>query len=215
MSLRRPLSRLFPSSITDPYSHGRHHITVLPVYIIFSKQDWIPLETKVRLLEWKIRLDLLKYPTHGCPEFSLDKIMSYTPKDKGANPERGKPATSCDAGMPTIFFPWLTSFPPTNPDLVARVHALDHEDGHAIKLLRAVVVGRQFTRPFRGQDDDSNSAQLQLRDDAVYDKLLHLVADAVESDNDTRWVRGAGYADAWKVGSSDIYFLSFCKRSAF
>ena len=144
-----------------------HHINVLPIYIVLSKQDWIPLETKVRLLEWKIRIDLLQYAARSCPELSLDKITSYTPKDKNADPEH---------------------------DLVARVHALDQDDGHAIKLLRAVAVGKQFTKPFR----DDAAAQLRLRDDAVYDKLLHLATDAVESGDSERWVRGAGDAGAWK-----------------
>jgi len=148
-----------------------HHINVLSIYIVLSKQDWIPLDAKVRLLEWKIRMDLLQYAARACPSLSLDRISSYFPKQPKSDPNRG---------------------------LVTRIHSLDDDDGHAIKLFRAVGVGRQFTKPFWA------SGKLQLDSDAVYDKLYHLVADAVESGDGPRWVRGAGDEGAWKdVPSAD------------
>ncbi|RYP69759.1 hypothetical protein DL769_005190 [Monosporascus sp. CRB-8-3] len=60
-----------------------HHINVCPVFLVINAQDWIPLESKVRLLEWKIRLDLVQYAARACPELSLGRIAAYEPKDKG------------------------------------------------------------------------------------------------------------------------------------
>ncbi|KAH7033090.1 uncharacterized protein B0I36DRAFT_361808 [Microdochium trichocladiopsis] len=148
-----------------------HHINVLPIYIVLGQQDWIPLDVKVRLLEWKIRIDLLQYAARVCPELSLDKITSYTPKNPTREPDH---------------------------DLVVRVHNIDHDDGHAIKLLRAVGAAKKFTEPFRRDVNSAAQLHLQLRDDAIYNKIYHLVADAVESGESGRWIRGAGDPEAWQ-----------------
>lgn len=80
-----------------------HHINVLSIYIVLSKQDWIPLAAKVRLLEWKIRMDLLQYAARSCPKLSLDKINSYSPKQPESDPNRGKSITNL-AGEPDLYF---------------------------------------------------------------------------------------------------------------
>lgn len=45
-----------------------------------NAQDWIPPETKARLLEWKIRMDLLQYAARGVPELSAEKLAAYQPR---------------------------------------------------------------------------------------------------------------------------------------
>ena len=59
-----------------------HHVTSAPFFTTVNSQDWISLGTKVRLLEWKIRMDLVQYAARGAPELSLDAIASYQPKPK-------------------------------------------------------------------------------------------------------------------------------------
>jgi hypothetical protein len=72
---------IFRGELTD----DRHHVNASPIFVTLSAQDWIPAETKARLLEWKIRMDLLEYAARGAPELSLEKLASYQPK----KPEAG------------------------------------------------------------------------------------------------------------------------------
>ncbi|OTB14049.1 hypothetical protein K445DRAFT_319583 [Daldinia sp. EC12] len=97
-----------------------HHINVNPIYVALNKQDWIPIESKVRLIEWKIRLDLLQYAVQACPPLELDNIAAYVPQ----------------AGKLT----------PANEQL-SQIHNLD-EDGHGIKLFRAFGVGQTLCEKY-------------------------------------------------------------------
>lgn len=50
-----------------------------------NAQDWIPPETKARLLEWKIRMDLLQYVARGAPELSAERLAAYQPRKPGGS----------------------------------------------------------------------------------------------------------------------------------
>lgn len=58
-----------------------HFVNAAPMYLFINSQPWTPVETKIRLLEWKIRLDILLYAAIGVPDLSLDDIRAYQPKD--------------------------------------------------------------------------------------------------------------------------------------
>ncbi|KAH8664157.1 HypA protein [Xylariales sp. PMI_506] len=98
-----------------------HHVNVSPIFITLNSQDWVPIEVKIRLLEWKIRLDLLQFTTRGSAELSIDKIASYVPKDP-----------SCRK----------------TTDLLPRMHKFV-DDGHATKLFRALEIGRKACEPYQ------------------------------------------------------------------
>ncbi|EGP85601.1 uncharacterized protein MYCGRDRAFT_44609 [Zymoseptoria tritici IPO323] len=88
----------------------------------FLKQDWLSEVNKVRLLEWKIRLDLAMYASRRSPEVRLDLIRDYKPcKPSG----------------------W--------DEIQARVCALP-DDGHASKLVRAIAHGEQICEPYEESD---------------------------------------------------------------
>ncbi|KAK1760877.1 HypA protein [Echria macrotheca] len=91
-----------------------HHVNVSPIFPTLNAHPWIPTQTKARLLEYKIRLDLADYAARGAPDFSPSKIASYTPRDE--NNRDQKPL-----------------------DIIARLHDFD-DDGHAIKLGRAALI---------------------------------------------------------------------------
>ncbi|ORY71923.1 HypA protein [Pseudomassariella vexata] len=139
-----------------------HHVNVSPIFIVLNKQDWISTENKVRILEWKIRMDLLQYAARGCPKILVDKIALYVPKDKNPGP--------------TI-------------ELLPRMHNLV-EDGHAIKLFRAIGVGQHVSKPYEDEQG------MFIKGD-LWNKVGHLVADSVEAPGPT-WVRNAGFDEAWK-----------------
>src|SRR5690606_40188180 len=43
-----------------------------------NQQDWIPTEIKVRLLEWKVRYDLILYASRRAPKLYIDEVRNYT-----------------------------------------------------------------------------------------------------------------------------------------
>ncbi|KAI1505859.1 HypA protein [Biscogniauxia marginata] len=101
-----------------------HHVNVNPIFVVINKQEWISTANKVRLLEWKIRLDLVQYAARGCPPLSLDSIASYVPRDKNPGPAI---------------------------ELLPRIHAL-HEDGHVSKLFRAVGIGHEISKKYEDRE---------------------------------------------------------------
>ncbi|KAJ4395455.1 hypothetical protein N0V85_006551 [Neurospora sp. IMI 360204] len=101
-----------------------HHVTSAPFFTTVNAQDWISLDTKVRLLEWKIRMDLVQYAARGAPELSLDAITSYKPEEKKAS------------GTPE--------------EIISNLHFFE-DDGHSIKLARAARICQLY---YQTRDDD-------------------------------------------------------------
>lgn len=66
----------------------RHHVTSAPIFVTLNKQDWISTEQKIRMLEWKIRLDIVQYIARGSPKLSVEKIARYVPKDEASSANR-------------------------------------------------------------------------------------------------------------------------------
>ncbi|KAK4179539.1 hypothetical protein QBC36DRAFT_343716 [Triangularia setosa] len=105
-----------------------HHVNASPFFVTVNKMDWVPIKTKKRLLEWKIRMDLLQFVARGCPELRLERLEGYTPN----KPDQGETNKKVE-------------------EIVARLHSFG-DDGHAIKLGRATVVCRNICRPYEERD---------------------------------------------------------------
>lgn len=101
-----------------------HHVNASPIFLALNSQDWISAETKARILEWKIRMDVIQYAARAAPPLDLGNITRYQPK-KDVN---------------------ATPF-----DTVSRLHDLP-EDGHAIKLARAALICRDAVKPYEGKE---------------------------------------------------------------
>lgn len=142
-----------------------HHVNSGPFFVTLNRQDWIPVEVKVRLLEWKIRMDLIQYTARGSPELGTQKIRDYVPKSRDPGPA---------------------------VELLPRMHALV-DDGHAIKLFRAVGIGKEVSKLYETKD------WLVMKGD-MWNQVAHMVVDSVESRGPT-FVRNAGFEEAWKVSS--------------
>ncbi|KAI0377468.1 hypothetical protein F5Y04DRAFT_264337 [Hypomontagnella monticulosa] len=138
-----------------------HLVNVCPALITINSFDWVPLEDKVRLLEWLIRMDILQYAAAACPPLPLERLSSYVPKDKKAGPAN---------------------------DQLPRLFNLE-EDGHAIKLFRAVRLGKTISEKY----DDKG--WIKIKGD-MWEKLSHLVVDAVEAGG-PRWIFCTGDPTTW------------------
>lgn len=79
---------MLPNLLTR-LSGSRHHVNAAPMCAVLNRQDWVPANVKARVLEWKIRMDLIEYVARGSPEFDLDSVLAYVPRDvtPGSRPE--------------------------------------------------------------------------------------------------------------------------------
>ncbi|MCJ1380737.1 hypothetical protein MMC17_003845 [Xylographa soralifera] len=103
-----------------------HCVNCSIFFSAFLRQPWISSANKIRLLEWKGRLDLTMYTSRHCPPPLLDDIINYQPR------EAGKSGTSWEGVIHRVL---------NHPD-----------DGHASKLVRAIAHGEQVCKPFEGSE---------------------------------------------------------------
>lgn len=176
-----------------------HHVNSSPIFVTINNQDWIPDETKARLLEWKIRMDLVQYAARGVPELGLDKLREYKPRSprdgeslQGEFVEDIKYLKVCVCVC--VFEPrYLIRV--GKVDIISRLHTYP-DDGHAIKLGRAAVICRNICKKYEEEGKD----WVQIRGEDMWKKVCHLIVDSVESPGAT-WVQNAGFEEAWGVCS--------------
>ncbi|CAF9922935.1 MAG: hypothetical protein HETSPECPRED_005195 [Heterodermia speciosa] len=139
-----------------------HCVNCSIFFSVFLKAPWISDKNKVRLLEWKGRNDLALYASRRSPKPLLDEIQNYKP----VKPQQ----SSWDA-------------------VIERM--ISHEDdGHGIKLVRAIRHGQEICKPYDGKPS------FRVRN-GMWDKLGNIAIDSVENSGDT-WVRSAGFDEAWE-----------------
>ncbi|EED17960.1 HypA-like protein, putative [Talaromyces stipitatus ATCC 10500] len=83
-------------------------------------RPWISTRAKVRLLEWKGRMDLLLYASRHCPPLYLSEVTSY-------------------------------SIAKTWDEVIQAGNTHKEDDGHVVKLIRAIAHGEQITDPLEKQ----------------------------------------------------------------
>ncbi|KAF2209153.1 hypothetical protein CERZMDRAFT_100670 [Cercospora zeae-maydis SCOH1-5] len=103
-----------------------HNVTSSIFLTVFAQQDWITLEDKVRLVEWKARMDLVWYAASGAAPLDLNFLTGYKPTHS--------------AGMS-----WT--------DLYQAINGT-HDDGHVAKFVRAIKNGESVAKAFEGADRD-------------------------------------------------------------
>jgi hypothetical protein len=100
-----------------------HAVTSSIFFTVLIRQDWISIEDRVRLVEWKGRLDLAWYAVSGCAELHIEDVIDY--KDPAS--------TNMD---------WSALYRAVN---------LEHDDGHVAKFIRALKNGEEVCRLFEQQ----------------------------------------------------------------
>jgi Questin oxidase-like len=89
-------------------------------FTVLIRQDWIKLEDRVRLVEWKARLDLAWYAVSGSAALDEKWVSDYSNAESD--------------GMG-----WEDLFTAVNEE---------HDDGHAPKFIRALKNGEQECRKY-------------------------------------------------------------------
>ncbi|KAL3423055.1 HypA protein [Phlyctema vagabunda] len=143
------------------YMHSVNSSIFFPV---FNAQPWLSTENKIRLLQWKGYFDLTLYASRGAPAPLLEDIVGYTPKDMEAGGGE-----------------W--------PGVLNRLMAFQ-DDGHAIKLGRAVKNADNYTSKYE------NEPGFKIKG-FMWEKIANMIIDSVEDTGDT-WVRNAGFKEAWE-----------------
>lgn len=97
-----------------------HDVTSSIFLTVLIKQPWISIENKVRLVEWKSRMDLVWYATCGAAELRIEDADDY-------------------AGTSSANMDWAALFSVINKM---------HDDGHVAKYVRALKNGEEVSKPF-------------------------------------------------------------------
>ena len=169
-----------------------HSVNTSIFFSAFHSQPWLTTVNKVRLLEWKGRFDLAMYVSQGCPEPLLSEITNYNPKNtlKGDTTWAG---------------------------IINRVLRFE-DDGHASKLIRTFAHGKRICKPYEGSEKFRIKGDMwkKLANMGMYTHMpacqviyafyylvkyklkitIHVAIDSVEDTGD-RWVRSAGFTEAW------------------
>lgn len=133
-------------------------------------------------------MDLIQYLARGCPDFSVEKILSYLPKEKTEITVRGKYRFIMTLN---ILNTWMKTALTQYLDIGTNLHSLG-DDGHAIKQARAVSVCHEGMKMY----EDKSWAI--LKGDHIWEQIQYMVIDAVQGPG-RLYVRGAGWEEAWKV----------------
>ena len=145
-----------------------HCVTSALLVSVLARQSWIAVADRVRLVEWKGRLDLAWYAVCGVPELSIDAVESYSGTLSG------------DMGWTELF----------------RVVNEQHDDGHVAKFVRALKHGEEVSKPFIGVGESAKRFPVQgdlwLKIARMaYDTTLGLGPMA-------KWVVMTGMDQAWE-----------------
>jgi hypothetical protein len=130
----------------------------------FNSQSWLSIPNKVRLLQWKGYLDLAMYASRRSPALLQEEISLYTPAKLEAGDSEWK-------GIFTRLFDF-------------------QDDGHAVKLGRAVRNGELVSEGY----EDEDWAKVK---GFMWEKIGNMVIDSVE-DTGVHWARSVGFEQAWK-----------------
>ena len=131
----------------------------------FNAQTWLSPASKVRLLKFKGYVDLAMYASRRSPPLLLHEISNYVPKKL----EKG------DSEWPGLF-ERLFDF---------------KDDGHAIKLGRAVRNGELVSNDWDGK------VEWERVKGFMWEKIGNMIVDSVEDTGKT-WARSVGFEEAWR-----------------
>lgn len=149
-----------------------HGLTASVLLDVFLRQPWISIEDKVRLLERKGRVDLLWYAASGAVDLDRIAIANYTPRL-------------------SAYWDW---------ESLCKEAIKERDDGHLVKLLRALKHGQAISWPFEHSDDCES---FPIKGDEWF-KIAQLAYDSTaRKPMEQKWVWGVGFDECWELIPSD------------
>ena len=163
----------------------RHHVNSCPIYpLLLTKSfSWLPPATKARLLEWKIRLDLIQYVARGAPELALPSVHKPLPAREALEKLHAleDDGHAIKLGRAMEVFGKLAPGPGRGGGGVGNCHD---------------KIG--WTRHF----DVAGT-------EGVWEGLLGMVVESTGRKGEGRWVRSVGMEEAWKVSILVVFVVPF------
>lgn len=132
-----------------------------------GREGGLKVEEVERLVEMKGWTDVVMYVSRGCPELRVEDVKGYVGKKGG-----GEEGDSWEG-------------------VARRVDGLE-DDGHAVKLVRALGNGERVCGKWEGELGED---RLPVRGD-MWRRLANMAIDSVEGGG-PKWVRDAGFDKAW------------------
>jgi hypothetical protein len=149
-----------------------HGVTASVLLDVFLRQPWISLEDKIRLVQRKGRVDLLWYAGSGAVDLNHSAIANYT-----AHPSAGSD--------------W---------DALYNAAMKEHDDGHLVKLVRALKHGQDISQPFENSDEGE---AFPVKGNEWL-KIAQLgYSSTARRPIEQKWVWGAGFDECWELVPSE------------
>ena len=144
-----------------------HDVTSSIFFSVLIRQAWIRFEDRVRLVEWKARMDLAWYAVSGSAPLDPDAISQYSsPESEGLG--------------------WRELFGAVNKE---------HDDGHAVKFIRALKNGEDAARRFEQGEWEK---YFPVKGD-MWLRLARMCQDTTKDlPTDLKWVPFTGFEQPWK-----------------
>ncbi len=134
----------------------------------FLNEEWMKIEDKARLLEWKGRMDLALYASRGSPELRMDEITNYKAKTEGIG--------------------W--------DEIIRKIDGME-DDGHAAKLVRALKNGEVQCAPYENGGGDAFPIKGDMWLQLARMAFDSVDIEGDQNDN-ARWIRNCGFKQAWE-----------------
>ncbi|AEO58371.1 hypothetical protein MYCTH_2305640 [Thermothelomyces thermophilus ATCC 42464] len=150
-----------------------HMVTSALAVDILVRQDWISIENKARLVEWKGRIDLAWYAANAAPELRAQVLDQY------------RPTLSKGMGWKELY----------------RAANEVHDDGHIVKFIRSLKNGEDVVKPFEQAPGAADyfpvHGDMWLKTAQLcYDGTAEII-DEPNRLLSKKWVFGAGFDLAW------------------
>ncbi|KAG6028781.1 hypothetical protein E4U41_000584 [Claviceps citrina] len=104
--------------------HHNAHSLNSSIFFLSLGKSFVPAWARVRLLEHKIRYDLVQYIARGCAPLSMSSIRAYTPE------------ALAQVSSPV--------------DILPKFHEIS-DDGHSIKVVRSLFLAQDVSRGWSGR----------------------------------------------------------------
>lgn len=148
-----------------------HTVTSSIFFSVFERQDWLPLASKIELLEYQARMILVLYACQGAPEIRMDLVKDYTPR-------RSKDSD------------WA--------QLIEAAKGVP-DDGHVLKVVRALnhaqlTCADKACQALEARGHFPFPVQSWIT-------AAHMTLDSTEDHLTTpaKWLRGPGWDEAWEM----------------
>ncbi|KAI0192433.1 hypothetical protein F4808DRAFT_443144 [Astrocystis sublimbata] len=169
------------TTVTKPGKRRRidfyvmHNVTsAVALVVLLRRAPWLAVAEKVRLLEWKGRLDLVMYAAIACPELREENLLGYEATLSQGWDWEGLYRAVCGV----------------------------RDDGHIAKFVRALRVGEEVERGLEGEGDGDWNARLPVKGDLWF-RVAQLCFDTTSRSDgieaEEKWVMGAGFEPMWAM----------------